>query len=94
MSHTAGPWKVMPGKSQPRICVDGDKGWPIVVISSGHSEKATIANEHLMAAAPDMLEALELIVGTKAIELIIDDDAVTGIAIMIRKAIKKARGES
>jgi len=49
----------MPGKSVPRICVDGDKEWPIVLTVSGHSDKAIVANQHLIAAAPEMLEALE-----------------------------------
>lgn len=59
MSHTSGQWKVMPGTSAPRICVDGDKDWPIVVTISGHSPEGIEANERLIAAAPDMLKTLE-----------------------------------
>ncbi len=59
MGHTKGPWIVMPGAKAPRICVEGDKDWPIVIKISGHSDEAIIANEKLIAAAPEMLEALE-----------------------------------
>jgi hypothetical protein len=61
-AHTPGPWKVMPGTSAPRICVDGDKGWPIVVVISGHNDKAIKANERLIAAAPELLTTIEFLV--------------------------------
>jgi|SRR6478736_5162773 len=59
MSFTKGPWKIMPGESAPRICVDGDKDFPVVVVVSGHSDEGIMANQHLIASAPEMYEALK-----------------------------------
>lgn len=58
-AYTPGSWKIMPGKSAPRICVDGDKEWPIVVTISGHSPQGIKANENLIAAAPTLLKVLK-----------------------------------
>jgi hypothetical protein len=61
--HTPGPWEIdgeyvqQVGQTGLAICdvmnmdVGGDKGW--------HSGPVTQANKHLIAAAPDLLEALE-----------------------------------
>lgn len=57
--HTPGPWEVMPGNLSPLVCVKGDKGWPIAVVVSGHTIKGANANQHLIAAAPDLLAALK-----------------------------------
>lgn len=56
--HTTGKWEVMNGKSAPRICIDGDKEWPIVVTISGHSPEGIKANEKLISASPDMYDVL------------------------------------
>ncbi len=56
--HTEGDWLVMPGEAKPRICVDGDKEWPIVLVISGHSDKGIKANERLIASAPGLLGLL------------------------------------
>lgn len=62
-THTPGPWEIdgeyvqQVGQTGLAICdvmnmdVGGDKGW--------HSGPVTQANKHLIAAAPDLLEALE-----------------------------------
>lgn len=62
MNFTAGPWKVMKGTSSPRICVEGEKDWPIVVTISGHSRRGIKNNEKLIASAPEMYHALEKII--------------------------------
>lgn len=56
---TSGDWKRMPGDSKPRVAVEGDKDWPIVVMSSGASLEQTIANEELCADAPTMYFQIE-----------------------------------
>lgn len=62
--YTRGPWKVVPGESAPRVCVDGDREWPIVVTVSGHNAEGIQANERLIAAAPELLKALEWAIST------------------------------
>lgn len=59
MKHTTGKWKVMPGDLAPRICVDGDPEWPIVMAVAGPTLEEAVANEHLIAAAPALLVALK-----------------------------------
>jgi hypothetical protein len=79
--HTPGPWKVysIVIGGEPAHRVDGPhKGKPI-------NWRPTLANAHLIAAAPDMLEALE-----DALCVIQDDGPVRRA---ITAAIKKARGE-
>ena len=53
------------------------------------------ANAHLIAAAPELLEALELIAQSKnAMDFIANDTEITGLVHTIRQAIAKARGEA
>lgn len=57
MSHTPGPYKaeIMPYKQ----CVYGPKGIIAEVIQNDLSEQEVVDNTYLLAAAPDMLEALK-----------------------------------
>ncbi len=77
--HTPGPWRAMPYRK-----VNGADGVEVCALQSRKIEVAD-ANAHLIAAAPDMLEALENLVEQ------IDDVALTAKATA---AIKKARGQS
>ncbi len=89
--HTPGPWVVMPdARHAPRICVDGDKDWPIVVTISGHNDAGIRANEHLIAAAPEMIEALKAINDAP----IWANAALIGVHNKIKAAIAKAEGRS
>jgi hypothetical protein len=56
--HTPGPWRV--GKGGPNGCptVGTEKGLMVAMVSHGNSHP-TQANARLIAAAPDLLEALE-----------------------------------
>lgn len=59
-SHTPGPWHVGEGP-QAQIVYDKD-GWGVanaVVFHRKHEAGSTIANARLIAAAPDLLEALQ-----------------------------------
>ena len=86
MSHTPGPWTV-PGatfaESQP-----GEMGTAYFVLGSdGRPISANAADADLIAAAPDLLEALEAFVAAyDAFE------PIDGIAIQACTAIAKARG--
>ena len=79
--HTLGPWRV-------------HEGWGLTVESSkcriasiASAEYNAEANAHLIAAAPDMLEALERVLETKA--------HIGAIAhTMVKMAIAKAKGEA
>lgn len=59
--HTPGPWYVVVGKSR-MVCAPQTTNKPIAVCNfdNGQAEKA---NASLIAAAPDLLEALEKMVG-------------------------------
>lgn len=56
--HTPGPWRV--GKGGPNMCptVGTEKGLMVAMVAYGDSHP-TQANARLIAAAPDLLEALE-----------------------------------
>jgi hypothetical protein len=87
---TPGPWKA----DGLEVCGDGQTVAVAEVIrrdhfESGFSEAKT--NAHLIAAAPDMFEALEALV-----EAVMDDDPCEAFPIAKhagRAALAKARGE-
>lgn len=88
--HTKGPWVMAPQGD----AVYAAKGGDIVCLSPAHegwedSARRWPANAHLIAAAPDMLEALTLV----ADYLMGDDDVPENIADAINAALKKARGK-
>ena len=71
MSHTLGPWKVFPAdkiKGRPvNVSVPAEGGWrvtlfPMGVGVPGDDETEREANASLVAAAPEMLDALKAIV--------------------------------
>jgi hypothetical protein len=94
--HTPGPWEIdgeyvqQVGQTGLAICdvmnmdVGGDKGW--------HSGPVTQANKNLIAAAPELLETLQLM-----LDAFVDDPLSyqysSGRAVdAARAAIAKARG--
>lgn len=94
MKHTKGPWTVMPGKNRTYVdCTEINQ--TICTVHDLHEslkdEHGTAdANAHLIAAAPEMLEALE------GVRLFLMDEALptkNGALNLINSAIKKARGE-
>lgn len=90
VSHTPGPWRIYefehryPGIESERLSVvlwgheDEDAG------VRGHTHAEAIANAHLIAAAPKMLEALR--------EVAHHADDECGFMVLVRAAILKAEG--
>jgi hypothetical protein len=91
--HTPGPWRASnatvyaPNQNAPRqmIPIKIESGW---LDGAWESDDEAHANARLIAAAPEMLEALELIDGY-------DGDAipVSQVRETVRAALAKARGE-
>ena len=101
MKHTPGPWEVVCNEDAQEWSIDAPNGesrmhyqaWEELAVVYGSDdwpgEGAAIAraNAHLIAAAPDMLAALE--------NLENDDGAIPAHAWgLVQAAVKKARGES
>ena len=59
MSHTPGPWTALWPKFDALI-VDADERVIASVSFNDHADKECEANTHLIAVAPDMLEALHV----------------------------------
>lgn len=58
--HTSGPWQIQKDEERREIIVAGNtRGWGWDHLFSCTDVPELAANAHLIAAAPDMLEALE-----------------------------------
>lgn len=90
--HTPGPWRVAFGN---RLEIHGPKdeiGWPkSIVWNAGlFTDKESQANAALIAAAPDMLAALEAFVGSRKGDGM--GWTLDSLQAMARDAIAKAKG--
>jgi hypothetical protein len=97
MKHTPGPWKVAGQyrahhQDEVRLRIDGPKGYIALTEPYNGSNKEIVANAHLIAAAPDLLEALEKILVLNATQGV-GYDEWEGATEMADKAIAKAEGE-
>ena len=75
--HTPGPWECLPDEGNGYLRIRGTKGGNLFKIanvpaSTPYNRKETEANARLIAAAPDMLRALQRITHPAA-----DDDDVS-----------------
>jgi hypothetical protein len=86
LNHTPGPWKTSTKKDRVYVLAQNE---PICEMLRQNEHTPCAKNAFLIAAAPDMLDALEAIMGMKG-DAESDDHL---IRIMARNAIKKARGE-
>ncbi len=91
--HTPGPWRVYSTVigGEPVHRVDGQRGGKPI------NWRPTLADAHLIAAAPDMLEALEAILSMLPRSLATTtwgDPTWTDAIRRVESAIKKARGEA
>ena len=98
MKHTAGPWKA----AIEALCSEGGArcvsvfslGEPEADIrpatAHGDNDEQAIANAHLIAAAPDMLKALEMLIRKDVQEC----EILWGQAVIdAETVIKQAKGE-
>ena len=98
--HTPGPWKVFNlSDAYPGIeAVNGGRRYTIVVYGDadeycgirGDSPETRLANAHLIAAAPDLLEALKALVNQHDVY---HQPMINEIAVKARTAIAKAEGK-
>jgi hypothetical protein len=87
-AHTKGPWKVAEGKKADELFIEAStrKGGRIARLWNGRTGRN--ANAKLIAAAPDMLEALEQVAEA------LDNGTLTHKRIaLVFDAIKKAKGD-
>lgn len=84
MSHTPGPWTIL--AEDYRVYAEDD--YPVALASSHRESEQRLANAHLIAAAPDLLEACELMLTVAGL----DREAPHAVNVM-RAAIAKARGQ-
>ncbi len=93
-THTPGPWILEKGKAHDLI-VDKD-GTPIAEINTfigpfGRDENN--ANAHLIAAAPELLRAIELIINSDMAQREEDEGNISTELSIARAAYAKATGE-
>lgn len=92
MSHTKGQWTVLDHYEPGRILINSGaypNSTPVAeIISSGDTKRA---NARLIAAAPEILEALELV---QNYIIIPGDPKSVELQEYVVELIKKARGES
>ena len=101
MSYTPGPWRI---RKTTKMTITGnihqvtDKddyptafvpAWDEPQKGEEDGTEEAIANARLIAAAPDMLEALQILIGEKGLGLAFSDRI-----LIARKAISKAEGIS
>lgn len=84
MSHTPGPWSV---QRQPRgvAFFIGSEGEPI-------AQHVTESNANLIAAAPDLLNALREFLDWLASEDSVDAEMPEDLLVKLQQAVKKAEG--
>ena len=93
--HTPGPWKCSQYLGHPAWSVHmdaGDRGRGSTIVDgvAGIDLEQRLANARLIAAAPDLLEALELIASTDPVDAALDPQRAMRVA---KAAIAKALGE-
>lgn len=93
MTHTPGPWRIDPAvyPESPKIYPDnGSANFAYIArVNAGRDEFQ--ANARLIAAAPDLLEALEKLMRKGSIATALEDDERDEISALLGRA--RARGE-
>lgn len=95
--HTPGPWKLSRKNGSRRMRLTG-QGWAFfakVVVRMDHSDcdnQEGLANAHLIAAAPDLLEASEAALRAFDSSNIRIAHKYAGAVGLLRDAILKAKG--
>jgi hypothetical protein len=95
MTHTSGPWTVIEKCEGTQVIVSGPEDWVGVALVYGDTDEEAEANARLIAAAPELLDAIELaydLLNTMTTsEYSRGGDA--NVRHVLRTAIAKAKGE-
>lgn len=95
--HTPGPWEIIPARPHEEIdgafasfaSIEGADGMPVCVFGDATGSATMFENEadyHLIAAAPEMKEALERIAAKAGKDTIVE--------VIALEALAKANGEA
>ena len=89
-AHTEGPWSVAETRHNYDTVIRGPKGEPIALaLIAGYTKQEGVANTALLAAAPELLEALHEMVDLVGMAIPFDGPQQR----KARKAIARATGE-
>lgn len=89
--HTPGPWAAKPSMLR-AVCITSASGPVATTSSASHvSRDINIANARLIAAAPELLAALNKLV--RAIDRLPGNNSLDGLADEARAAVAKATAE-
>lgn len=107
MSHTKGPWRTVDGWIYPADYVDrvGSNKYEAAIAKAYGVSDTAAANARLIAASPELLQALENIAGhtsnaivrnkqERPTSLLDLHSTVLSVQVMARNAIAKAKGEA
>lgn len=95
--HTAGPWHVVEGDEWTSDIATGEPNTMLVrtVASVNNRRDEAKANKHLIAAAPDLLEALEEFRAAFSVDYeYFFNGRMAAAVVDAERALAKARGES
>ena len=88
-AYTPGPWKII-GRTVYALNERGFNRFTARVEDAHTASSERVANARLMAAAPEMLEALQLIASTDHVDAALDPQRAARIA---REGIAKTTGD-
>ena len=93
--HTEGPWSVAETRHNYDTVIRGPKGEPIALaLIAGYTKQEGTANATLLAAAPDLLEALKVMVRDYgAAHAACGDLEMSPALLQAQRAIARATGE-
>jgi hypothetical protein len=94
MMHSTGPWLFSPVNDCAVAIVedDGTSIFDVTVGSHTTGQSALVANVNLITAAPDLLAALQALVGEADLGEIDHDDGTRALLAQARAAIARATG--
>ncbi len=91
MKHTKGPWHLLPARTL--VNVKGPRGEQLCQLELAKSQGKPIPPDaYLIAAAPEMLEALELLIHRLPDDLT-DNADLADAALFASRVVAKARGD-
>ena len=95
-AHTEGPWSAAETRHNYDTIIRGPNGEPIALaLVDGYTKQEGAANTGLLAAAPDLLEALQVMVRDySAAHASCGDLEMSPALFQAQRAIARATGES